>query len=247
MKLALCTLALALAAGCSVSHRSSDFACDAQQRCASGRVCVDGFCVIADSGAVDTPPLPTGDAAVCPSQCTSCNPAQKLCTIDCSAPNAACNQAITCPPDWNCNVACSVPNQCNSGVSCGNATSCTIACSARQTCRSLTCGRGTCNVSCGGSSSCNAVTCGSGACNVNCTGSGSCSNAITCGTGACSVNCSGTAACVAEIDCGSSCACDVNCRANAACSDVLCKPGCMSATPPSPFCISTTNGCNSCR
>ena len=229
MKLALCTvLAVALAAGCSISHRSSDFVCDDQQRCAAGRTCVDGFCVIAaDSGVVDTP-QPTGDAAVCPSQCTSCDTAQRTCTIDCAAGNAACNQAITCPAGWNCNVACSVPNQCNSGISCGNATSCTIACSARQTCRNLNCGRG--------------------ACNVTCSGGGSCDNSVTCGTGACNINCAGNGACGGAVSCGEACACDVTCKVGAAACffpGVSCKPDCMGTMPPG-FCTSTGNGCNTC-
>lgn len=226
MKLALCTtVALALAAGCSVSHRSGDFACNSEQRCADGRTCVDGFCVVAaDSGVV---PPPLGDAAVCPSQCTSCNTAQKTCTIDCAIDNDACNQAITCPAGWNCNVLCSVASQCNSGVSCGSATSCTIACSARATCKTVACGRGACNVTCGGANSCG--------------------NQVTCGTGACKVNCTGNAACDGEVSCGSACACDVICKVGVAClaGTVTCKPGCTSAMPPV-FCTSTAAGCNTC-
>lgn len=219
-------VALALAAGCSVNHRSTDFACSAEQRCADGRTCVDGFCVIAaDSGAVDTPG-PLGDAAVCPSPCTSCNPAQKICTVDCSLNSDVCNRAVSCPAGWNCNVLCSINNQCNSGVSCGGAASCTITCSGRQTCRT--------------------VTCGTGACNVTCLGPASCNNQVTCGTGACNVNCSGNLACGGEVSCGQACACDVRCQLNASCAAVLCKPGCLGTTPPA-LCISTTNGCNSCR
>ena len=70
-------VALALAAGCSVSHRSGDFTCNDQQRCADGRTCVDGLCVLASDAGV---------LATCPSQCTSCELAQRSCTIDC-APN----------------------------------------------------------------------------------------------------------------------------------------------------------------
>src|SRR5262249_7128677 len=161
-----------------------------------------------------------GDAAVCPAQCTSCDTAKKSCTIDCMLNNGACNQAITCPDGWSCNVACSVANQC-SNVLCGSATSCTIACSARQTCKN--------------------VTCGHGACNVTCSGPQSCGNAVACGTGACNVNCTGNFACSGEVSCGSACACDVTCRANAACipPNVTCKQqGCMGPMPPE-FCIST--------
>ncbi len=250
MKLALCiTLAVALATGCSINHRSGDFTCDAQQRCADGRACVDGFCVIAaDSGVVDTPLPPPTDAAVCPSQCTSCNAAQKTCAIDCALNNGACAQPIACPAGWSCNVTCSVANQCNSGVSCGNATSCTIACSARQTCKNVTCGRGTCGVTCGGTNSCGgAVTCGTGTCGVTCSGTNSCGNTVTCGTGACNVNCTGNMACDGAVSCGPACACDVTCKAGVACltGGVTCKPGCMSTMPPL-FCTATGNGCNTC-
>jgi len=212
---------LALAAGCSVSHRSGDFACDSEQRCASGRTCVDGFCVVAaDSGVVDGP----GDAAVCPSQCTTCNVAQKACVIDCASNNGACNQAVTCPAGWSCNVLCSLANQCNSGVLCGNATSCTIACGARQTCKTVTCGRGACNVTCTGNSSCSSIGCGPGACNVNCTGNGACG----------------------AVSCGLACACDVTCRLGACLpANVTCKPGCASTMAPQ-VCTSTATGCNTC-
>lgn len=216
-------LALALAAGCSLSHRSGDFACDAEQRCASGRTCVDGFCVIAaDSGVVGPP----ADAAVCPPPCTSCNAAQRTCVIDCAINNGACNQAVSCPAGWSCNVLCSLPNQCNSGVLCGNATSCMIACSARQTCQSVTCGRGACSVACTGNSSCSSVGCGLGACSVNCAGNGACGSAVKCGP---------------------ACACDVTCRLGAAClaGDVTCKPGCASTMAPL-VCTSALNGCNTC-
>lgn len=222
MKLALCTaVALALAAGCSVSHRSGDFACSSDQRCAEGRTCVDGFCVFpADSGAVDTP---SGDAAVCPSQCTSCNTAQKTCVIDCAINNGACNQAVTCPTGWNCNVLCSIANQCNSGVFCDNATTCTIAC-GRQTCKTVTCGGGACNVTCSGNASCSSIGCGLGACNVNCSGNGACG----------------------AVSCGLACACDVTCRLGSCLpADVTCKPGCTTTAAPQ-VCTSTPTGCNSC-
>ncbi|HEX3763048.1 MAG TPA: hypothetical protein VHW23_30335 [Kofleriaceae bacterium] len=229
MKRALCTLALVLA-GCSVSHRSGDFACDTGQRCADGRTCVDGFCVVvADSGLPDTA-LPPGDAAVCPSQCTSCDLAQKTCTIDCALNNGACSRAISCPASWSCNVECSVANQCNSGVSCGNATSCTIACSGRQTCRNVTCGRGACDLTCGGP--------------------GACGNDLACGTGACNVNCTGNAACGGTISCGAACSCDVTCRLAASCdaTNITCKAGCNGPATGTPltFCTTLGTGCNTC-
>ena len=226
MKLALWLTAavLALAAGCSVSHRSTDFACGPDQRCANGRTCVDGFCVVvADSGVVDTPQF--GDAALCPSQCTSCNAAQKTCTIDCAFNNGACAQQVTCPSGWSCNVACSVVGQCNSGINCTNAKACTIACSARQTCKN--------------------VACETGACNITCSGPQSCTGALACGAGACNVNCSGTGACSGSVSCGASCACEVTCRLGATCGDVTCKQGCTGTTP-TELCTSAASGCNTC-
>ena len=207
---AITALAIALAvalAGCSVNHRTGDISCDAEQRCANGRTCVDGFCVVAaDSGVVDALPRP-GDAAVCPSQCTSCDLAQRSCVIDCANNGGACNQAVTCPAGWSCNVLCSLPNQCNSGVFCGNATSCTIGCGARQTCKTVACGSGACNCSCSGNSSCSSVGCGLGACGDNCTGNGACSS----------------------VTCGLACACDVTCRFGACLTgNFPCKPGCAS-------------------
>jgi hypothetical protein len=108
--------------------------------------------------------------AVCPSQCTSCNTAQKVCTVDCSLNSDVCNRAVSCPAGWNCNVLCSANNQCNSGVSCGGAASCTITCNGRQTCRTVTCGTGACNVNCSGNLACGGeVSCGQAcACDVRC-------------------------------------------------------------------------------
>lgn len=229
MKLVLC-IALALAAGCSVNHRSGDFACDTGQRCADGRTCVAGFCVVVtDAGQADTPS--PDDAAVCPSQCTSCDLAQRTCTIDCALNNGACGRAITCPAGWACNVDCSVANQCNSGVTCGTATSCTIACSGRQTCRNVTCGRGTCD--------------------VTCSGMGSCGDDVTCGPGACNVNCLGTGACAGAVSCGAACSCDVTCRLTSSCdaSNIACKPGCDGPATGTlaAFCTTQGTGCNTCQ
>jgi len=69
--------ALAVAAGiasCSISHKSDALACTKQSDCASGRQCINGYCVV--TGETDAPP---GDGAIhidadlCPEQCTSCD------------------------------------------------------------------------------------------------------------------------------------------------------------------------------
>jgi hypothetical protein len=173
----LIAMGFALVAGCSVSHRSGDFACDTQADCSAGRTCVEGFCVLpADAGIPDGP---HADAAVCPSACTSCNLDQKSCTIDCAL-NGGCKQAVTCPLGFSCNVLCSRDGACSSGVSCTGSTACTISCSGTQSCRGLSCGLGPCNVSCTGSGSCGEVSCGmSCACDVTCNGIALCRN-LTC-------------------------------------------------------------------
>jgi hypothetical protein len=182
VKLALAALVgLALAsAGCSVSHRSGDFACKLPSDCVDGRTCLDGFCVLpVDSG---IPDMPHADAAVCPSVCTSCNPDQKTCIVDCAL-NGGCQQAIACPLGFSCDVRCSVADACSKGVNCTGSTSCKIACSGVQSCRGLTCGFGVCNVSCSGSGACSDVNCSTScACDVTCNASALCRN-LTCKPG----------------------------------------------------------------
>ena len=187
MKLAvLCLVAVGLAivaaGSCSVNHVSEDFVCDAEHRCASDRTCVDGFCVLiaGDAGVHDG--LVFGDAAVCPSQCTSCVIGQKSCTIDCSL-NGGCKQQVTCPVGWSCNVLCNAAASCERGISCVGSTSCTISCTSAQSCQNVSCGAGPCKVDCGGTGSCQGVSCGlSCACDVICHINSACDN-LTCKKG----------------------------------------------------------------
>lgn len=186
MKLAVLLLvvlgvAVVAAGSCSLSHRSGDFTCVTQADCSSGRICSDGFCVASqlDSG-VKTDAPSTGDANGCPAQCTSCNTTTKSCTIDCALNSGACNQAITCPTGWDCNIACSIGSSCRNGINCLNSKSCTITCSGAQSCKTLNCGPGRCNVDCSGDGSCRDVSCGlSCACDVTCHPNSLCSN-LTC-------------------------------------------------------------------
>lgn len=184
----LTALGLALATGCSVNHRSGDFACGPDQRCSDGRTCVDGFCVLAADSGVDARPHPP-DAAVCPSPCTSCSVTQKTCTIDCAL-NGGCKQAIACPAGFSCNVLCTTDGACSSGVSCASSTSCTVTCSGRQSCQSVSCGLGPCNITCSGFGSCSgAVLCGSScACDVTC-------RLNTCQNLTCKQGCTSTSGC----------------------------------------------------
>jgi hypothetical protein len=167
-----CGLALVAGGSCTVSHRSSDFACEKQADCVAGRICTDGFCVSIDGGGgIDAP-------AACPAQCTSCNTNAKSCTIDCAL-NGGCRQQVTCPTGWSCNIACSADGACANGINCLNGTSCTVVCSGRQSCGQVTCGAGMCNVECTGRDSCSDIRCGqSCACDVACRQSTSCADLI---------------------------------------------------------------------
>jgi hypothetical protein len=171
--------AVIITAGCSISHRSDDFACTTQSECSTGRTCTDGFCVAPqlDSGVTD-------GAGNCPAQCTSCNSATKSCTIDCAL-NGGCKQQVTCPTGWNCNVSCSPAGSCSNGVTCANSQACTITCSGAQSCRNLICGTGRCNINCADNSLCRNVSCGLAcACDITCQSTSLCSN-LTCKTPSC--------------------------------------------------------------
>lgn len=178
-------LALALVAGCSVNHRSGDFACEKQADCASGRNCIDGFCVAtqADASVQDSMPIDAGpaiDANLCPMQCTSCALDSKTCNIDCARNGGACNGPVRCPDGWACNVLCSTNSSCRNGVTCPEGRSCNITCSGRASCNKFTCGSGPCNVDCTGLNSCTDLSCGSAcACDITCAISAACTG-LTC-------------------------------------------------------------------
>jgi len=183
----------ALVAGCSVSHRSGDYACTSTAECATGRSCIDGFCVL--NGSIDAPGNPHRDAPKvqpdapeqCPTGCTSCNVAAKTCTIDCSAASSnGCASQVTCPTGYNCTILCNVANACKSGVDCTLSSQCAITCSGQGSCRTVECGIGPCDVMCSGGNSCRGVACNSScACDVTCTGNLACSEGIQCTSSAC--------------------------------------------------------------
>jgi hypothetical protein len=185
-------LGLALAvAGCSVSHRSGDFACERQADCATGRTCVDGFCVApqadasvpGDASVLDAPPPP--DANVCPAVCTSCSVDTKTCNIDCQRNGGACNGPIKCPEGWDCNLQCSTINSCRNGVTCPAGRACNITCSGRMSCAKFMCGSGACTIDCIGSESCSELSCGNAcACDISCEPTASC-NGLMCKSEGC--------------------------------------------------------------
>jgi hypothetical protein len=175
----------ALAAGCSVDHRSGEFTCSRQQDCSGNRVCVGGWCV--DPSAPDAAGPDAGgraDANQCPVPCTSCDPAAKQCTIDADQlPNS---DSITCPTGWTCDILCTQENTCRDGIDCLAAAGCTITCSGDNACRDIECGPGPCEVACSGDDSCRGVDCSTScACDVTCTGNQSCGDAILCPGFAC--------------------------------------------------------------
>jgi hypothetical protein len=176
--------------GCQVNHASEQFACDETRPCSSGRVCDNGFCVVA--GAIDAAgPMsdaPRRDAGGnnnnCPPGCTSCNVGEKTCTISC-ADGADCAAQVICPAGYKCSILCNTDNSCREGVNCKVGASCTIECSGKASCQGVECGAGACDVSCSGVQSCKGVACGNScACDVACTGSQACEG-IACTSFAC--------------------------------------------------------------
>jgi hypothetical protein len=139
VRLALVALALAIAA-CSMSHRSEEYACANPSDCRGGRHCIDGFCVV--SSAIDASRIDARkpiDAQTCPSPCTSCNDANKTCTVDCSM-TTACAGQVTCPSGYHCDILCNTDNSCRSGINCQVAAACQITCSGQNACRGVQCG-----------------------------------------------------------------------------------------------------------
>lgn len=183
-------LAVALAAittSCSIQHRSDQYACTTAADCQDGRICDNGYCVVA--GSIDAPrpgdaAMPGNDASNCPPGCSSCNVAQKTCTINCQL--TSCTNTVTCPAGYKCDIMCNADNSCRNGVNCQQAASCTIACGGKESCQNVQCGPGPCAVSCTGGASCRGVDCNNScACDVVCTGLQSCSDVIQCTSLAC--------------------------------------------------------------
>jgi hypothetical protein len=189
---AMLVAVFALLASCEINHRSDDFACSKNTDCAMGRICNDGFCIVAGTidaaRPIDAPPPGDGGSTNCPAPCTSCNVAAKTCTVNCSL-TQACNQALLCPAGYKCDFQCNTDNACKSGINCQQSTGCTAECSGKSSCEKVLCGPGPCTIACTGPSSCRDVSCGNScACDVTCSGSDSCQSGITCSSIACRSN-----------------------------------------------------------
>jgi hypothetical protein len=202
--------AFVIATSCAVQHRSQDFACTTSDQCATGRMCINGFCVdnspadaAKDDGVVGSDGKAKPDAAVsCPPQCTSCDVATKVCTIDCNTHPAICAAEVVCPIDYTCNIECNAGSACSAGVNCAQAKACTLECSGKSSCSGVMCGPGACTVTCSGSASCagnnggDAINCSSScACSVMCTGTESCLGVVDCPIGCASVSSGGGIGC----------------------------------------------------
>lgn len=192
--LCMVTLAVLAAGSCSIKHQSERYECDTTADCAelgNGRVCSEGLCVVPGGGGgkdAATDALRGDgsiDAAVCPSQCTSCSLAKKECVVDCQLSPQLCAGQMTCPLGYTCTYKCNTGGSCRNGVNCQMAVGCHVECSGNFACRGVTCGPGPCNISCTGSDSCSNISCGAScACDVTCNGNASCSS-VTCTSLAC--------------------------------------------------------------
>lgn len=188
MRFAIAALVIGMV-GCSVDHRSQDYACTTQSDCSGhpNTVCNQGFCIStlpvdSPKGMADGPRSDGSNGGQCPSGCASCNITQKTCTIDCSQTNVVnCQSLVTCPAGFHCDIQCNTDNSCRNGVSCVGAAGCTLMCSGNSSCRGVQCGDGPCDVQCTGPSSCRDISCNSScACDVLCSGSQSCTTGISC-------------------------------------------------------------------
>jgi hypothetical protein len=185
VKLAI-TLLIAIA-GCSVHHASDSFKCETTANCEQGRICDNGFCVLA--GSIDAPKpidarMGDGGNNGCPPGCTTCSVQQKTCTINCLM-GANCNNTVTCPAGYKCEILCNSDNSCRNGVNCQLGASCSVECSGKSSCQGVSCGAGPCDVACSGTQSCRGVACGNScACDVTCTGNQACEG-IVCTSLAC--------------------------------------------------------------
>lgn len=164
---AVVALVLASLAGCSVDRRSSGYRCDTPSDCSGGRVCQQGWCVVASAP-------DAGSGPPCPAACDSC--VAGTCVIECK--NAQdCPDRIVCPAGLDCDVTCMGNQRCSQGVSCSASGDCTVVCDGVGACA-------------GG------VTCGSGECDVDCSGTGSCGQGIDCSAScSCDTDCDDAAGC----------------------------------------------------
>jgi hypothetical protein len=145
--------ALAIAS-CAVHRLSEGYVCGNNGDCDSGRICDRGFCVDDES------------QGQCPSVCSSCNPGQRTCRIECSA-SRPCG-SVECPDGFECTVRCSNAGACGD-IDCAPGTGCDIECSGAGSCGAINCGKQACQIDCAGVASCPQIDCvDSCGCDVAC-------------------------------------------------------------------------------
>jgi hypothetical protein len=140
---------LALTPSCSVSRRSTAFACSSDADCDADRVCSRGYCA---ERTIVAPPPSNG----CPAGCTSCDLDDGTCTIKCTA-NRPCGR-VTCPPGFSCLISCDT-GAC-SEIDCTAGGDCEVTCDGENACPSVRCGTGACDVGCSGAGACGLLDCG---------------------------------------------------------------------------------------
>ena len=181
-------LVLASLAGCTVDQRSSSYRCDDPSDCSGGRVCQQGWCVVAGTPDAGTP-------SGCPASCESC--IAGTCVIECEDAQD-CADRVECPPGLDCDVTCTGSMRCSLGVDCSRADDCTVVCDGLGACA-------------GG------VICGTGECDVDCSGLGSCTQGIDCsGSCACDTECSNESGCGPRVCPGDGGACERSGECNSA-------------------------------
>jgi len=214
---------IGLVAGCyQPALRDCTITCTGDGQCASGQVCVDGFCagtnvvrcteegqpVIVDAAAVtsdaEEPPADADPNVLCNQGCTKGTCIDGVCTIDCSQAGA-CQTDVVCPLNLPCHVICG-DGACHGKVNCTGAESC----------------------------------------RVDCTGELACDDDIQCPSGRdCDVVCSGTGSCKHRTKCSNSCSCDVTCSGTGSCPEASECPemSCRIGNG----CTSQLAGCNTCE
>jgi hypothetical protein len=127
--LAVIALGSLSSTSCFVDRLSDRYTCTSDAQCMDGRTCNNGYCV----------------QSPCPTACSSCDVAAKICNINCTQ-NRPCGD-VQCPDGYDCRIDCSRAG------SCGR----------------ITCGPGPCDISCTGAGACPSIDCTSScACDVRC-------------------------------------------------------------------------------
>jgi len=172
----LAVIAAASAASCSVSRRSTGYACDGIHKCDANRECSQGFCV----ERTGTDPGPGSDGGVskpgCPPGCTSCDLTDQTCDIECGI-GLSCDKVV-CPAGFDCTIFCTAPGTCGD-IDCTGGGFCDITCIGDAACPRMQCAGGACDITCIGANACGVLDCANAcACDESCNLPGACAPAL---------------------------------------------------------------------